>query len=136
VWKQLADKALCKHYEGKALYAGLEQLHGEILREMNETLLREHAKSNEESHEHRRPGRNPSDDEAIQGKKINSNPIYGTLGYCRRFRRGITLPSENSEFEGSKLDPNSGNVSEWQQEPPSQVGRPPPAILTAETSWF
>jgi hypothetical protein len=56
---KLVDKAeaekgvLCKHYKGKALYAGLQHLYAEIHREMNETLLWEHAKSNEEFHEQR-----------------------------------------------------------------------------------
>jgi hypothetical protein len=49
---KLADKAvLWEHYEGKALYAGLQHLYAEVHREMSETLLLEHEKSNEEFRE-------------------------------------------------------------------------------------
>jgi hypothetical protein len=59
---KLADKAeaerrvLCKHYEGKALYAGLHHLYAEVHREMK-TLLLEHANSNVEFREQKRRGR-------------------------------------------------------------------------------
>jgi hypothetical protein len=71
VWIKLADKAvLCKHYEGKALYAGLQYLYAEVHREMNEILLWEHGKSNE-FHEQKRRKRNASDSEGIQTKRNN-----------------------------------------------------------------
>jgi hypothetical protein len=60
VWMKLADKAetekrvMCKHYEGKALYAGLHHLYAEVHCEMNETLLLEHGKSTEEFRERKR----------------------------------------------------------------------------------
>jgi hypothetical protein len=70
VWMKLADKAvLCKHYEGKALHAGLQHLYAEVHREINETLLLEHAKSNEEFREQKRRKRNASDSEAKNIKK-------------------------------------------------------------------
>jgi hypothetical protein len=91
VWKKLADKAevkkrvLCKHYKGKALYAGLHHLYAEIHREMNETLLTEQAKSNEEFREQRRRKRNASDSKGIQTKKATITLAYGTQGYSHRF---------------------------------------------------
>jgi hypothetical protein len=39
-----------------------------------------------------------------------------------------------TDFEDSKNDPNSGNVGEQQQEPPSQAGRSPSIVLTTETN--
>jgi hypothetical protein len=66
---KLADKAeaekrvLYKHYEGKALYAGLHHLYAEVHREINETLLLEHANSNYEFREQKRRKRNVSDSE-------------------------------------------------------------------------
>jgi hypothetical protein len=72
---KLADKAeaekrvMCKHYEGKALYAGLHHLHAEVHREMNETLLQEHGHSNEEFREQKRRKRNASDSQAKNIKK-------------------------------------------------------------------
>jgi hypothetical protein len=52
---KLAAKAvLCKHSEGKALYAGLHHLYAEVHREMNETLLLEHANSNDKFREQKR----------------------------------------------------------------------------------
>jgi hypothetical protein len=72
---KLADKTeaekrvLCKHYEGKALYAGLQHLYAEVHREINETLLPEHGKSNDEFREQKRRKRNASDSEAKNIKK-------------------------------------------------------------------
>jgi hypothetical protein len=47
-------RVLREHYEGKALYAGLYHLYAEVHREMNETLLLEHANSNDEFRELKR----------------------------------------------------------------------------------
>jgi hypothetical protein len=79
VWKQLADRAeaekavLCEHYEGKALYTVSLHLLVGIPREINETLLREEAKSNEEVREHKIRKRSLSLDEGIEAKKSNCN---------------------------------------------------------------
>jgi hypothetical protein len=75
VWMKLADKAeaekkvLCKHSESKALYASLHHLYAEVHRQMNETLLLEHANSNYEFREQKRRKKNASDSETKNVKQ-------------------------------------------------------------------
>jgi hypothetical protein len=90
VWMKLVDKAeaekavLCKHYEGKALYAGLKHLYAQIHREMNETLLRKHAKP--KNFTSRGDEREMSQiAKASKQKKATITLVHGTRGYRRRF---------------------------------------------------
>jgi hypothetical protein len=107
---------------------------------MNETLLREHAKSNEEFHEQRRRKRNALDSEGIQTKRSDNNagmrnpralPQVTTRNYSAPLRTQM-------EIEGTKEDTHNDGVNEQQQEPPSQTGRqagrPSPVVLTTESN--
>jgi hypothetical protein len=107
--KEEAEKGLlCKHYEGKVLYAGLQNLYVEIYREINETLLREHAKSNEEFHEQRRRKRNASDSEGIQTKRSDNNagirnPRVPPQVPTRNYFASLRTQMESGQFTVIKL---------------------------------
>jgi hypothetical protein len=106
------------------LYTGLLHFYAEIPIEMAETLLREEAKSNEEFREQRRQKRNTSDSEGIQKRGNNNAGIRNSrvLPQVRAWNYFAPLRTQ-MEFEGSKESTNNANVSEQQQEPPSQAGR-------------
>jgi hypothetical protein len=133
VWMKLVDKeVLCKNYEGKALYACLQHLYAEVHREMNETLLLEHGKSNEEFREQKRRKRNALDSEAKNIKKA-AKQTTGERDTQELPTRNFFAPLRSA---GMELDPtedtNSQTDGEQQQQPPnSQRGRPPPIILTS-----
>jgi hypothetical protein len=100
---------------------------------MNETLLLEHAKSNEDFREQKRQKRNASDSEAKNIRKAAKQ----TTGA----RDTQELPTRNFfvslSTAGMELDPtedtnNQTNGEQQQQQPPnSQRGRPPPIIFTS-----
>jgi hypothetical protein len=72
--EELADMAEAeKHYKRKSLYPVLLHLYTGIHREINETLIWEEAKPNEEFCEQRKQKRNTLKSKRIQKKRSNNN---------------------------------------------------------------
>jgi hypothetical protein len=67
-WKEV----LCTYYEGKTLFTGMLHQYAEIHREMNESALREDAKSSK-FHGQRRRKRRASYNEIVRAKKSHVN---------------------------------------------------------------
>jgi hypothetical protein len=76
VWKATITKAeaesavLCKHLEGKALFAGMTRLYAATHAELSSTLKTEEEESPGEFREQRRRKRNPSDELPTAPKKM------------------------------------------------------------------
>jgi hypothetical protein len=74
VWKELITRAeaemsvLCKHLDGRALFAAKLRLYAALHRKLRDSILPAEQKSTEELREQRRRKRNPSDEKAKKSK--------------------------------------------------------------------
>jgi hypothetical protein len=81
VWKDLVAKAeaeglvLCKHLDGKALFAAMLRLYAALHRELRDTILPARQTSTEEFREQRRRKRIPPDDQEKKSKTAMPTPV-------------------------------------------------------------
>jgi hypothetical protein len=142
VWMQLADRAederrvLCKQFEGKALFSGIQRLYALKHREMRDSLLDttkwEPAQDNEEFRYQKRRKRIPSQEmsqnllKTATATPATSDTMILPLG--ERPTRNIfaSLRANDMEVERPVVeDPTQQPDGEPQQESSGKSGRPP-----------
>jgi hypothetical protein len=134
-WKEVITRAeaeravLCKHLEGKALFAAILRLYATTHTELRGSLLPvpEPVEPSEEFREQRRRKRNPSDEQPTVPKKAvtaaNSVP------------KEITTRNFFAPLRATMETDSSGMEAKTEEEAvPQQNCRPPPIILTSSAN--